>query len=223
MDIFLLKGSCKSIETTTGSDTKVNKPKRKLPSTPSGLNQDPSAALSPYASHLSITNSIDTRNCKTSESGRSSSLLVPKSPPNGQPANPIGRPKLVENVTEWLNKSFDQTNIISNNNDTVNDDSPTQYKSAHHLLNIDSSYGVTSPNQKQHRSYSVAVPIPAQVNGCEEPLVEINMNKHFYLQFQSSGQTARVNQRKDDDSGLLQVSSKNEHHSKGITVDITST
>ena len=69
----------------------------------------------------------------------------------------------LENVTEWLKKSFDQT--LQSNTDTA-----SNYKSIQYLT-----------PQKQYRSNSIS-------NTCriitDEPIVEINLNRNFYLKKQ---------------------------------------
>lgn len=116
-----------------------------------------------------------------------------------------GKPKL-ENVTEWLNKSFDQSamtgggvgatmTMTTADGDEDSGDGGVvtvgKYKSTQYLLNG------TNTAQKQHRSHSVAVAAHRQMSiAPDEPLIEINMNRQLY--FQSS----RASQRRDTDHEL---------------------
>lgn len=77
---------------------------------------------------------------------------------NASISSSVHKPKL-ENVTEWLNKSFDQSNV------------------SHHESNTSKSTNQLFVPQKQQRSNSVTHVrvIP------DEPIVEINLSKQFYL------------------------------------------
>lgn len=147
----LIDSSDSSSVNNISNNNNKSKPKRKLPSTPSGLNQDPAAETSPYASHFSllVPSIVNSNNPQ----------IITKTSPG------ISRPKLVENVTEWLNKSFDQTKLSSSSLTEKNCNEPN------------SPYNLNVSGQKQFRSHSVAVPVP--IISDNEPLIEINMNKHF--------------------------------------------
>lgn len=217
----MYKSSTKSIQSANGVvvGSKTVKPKRKLPSTPCDLNR--TAATSPYVSHLS--------------------LARPSPPPQPQPPQPTPHhvkpallisPSMDESsttkthrsprlnvdtvVTEWLNKSFDQQDV----EDTSLQE---QQQQPQRLLNVGG--GGIGGSAKQYRSHSVAAPIPA---GLDEPLVEINMNRHFIIQ--QLQQQANINNNNNNKKlplppspqqqqqrGSLAVVDKNQH-SIGFTL-----
>lgn len=93
-----------------------NKVKRKLPSTPVSLDQNSavnSVQPSPYSSHLNVNQkSHQSSNQSLNRVGQIPSVVLLS--PNNEAHNEStqNKPKL-ENVAEWLNKSFDTNTIIT--------------------------------------------------------------------------------------------------------------
>lgn len=91
-----------------------NKAKRKLPSTPISLDQNSeinSVQASPYSSHLNINQKIHQPSNLSSSKMQVPSLIL-SSNNEAQNDEKFQKPKL-ENVAEWLNKSFDTKSIAS--------------------------------------------------------------------------------------------------------------
>ena len=140
------------------------KKKRKLPLAPlEPSNFSSTRTLNNQSADLtSISSSLCTLNHNLND-------LVLAKPPiiNNVPASPtLVKPKL-ENATEWLKKSFDQSQIQTNTlSPAVNS---SKSKSTQELF---------VPTRQQRSSSD------AYLTGLDEPLVEINLNKSFYLKKQ---------------------------------------
>ena len=109
------------------------------------------------------------------------------------------KPKL-ENVAEWIKKSFDQSQKNSAVLLTTVVNSTGKSKSSHFL-----------GTQKQHRSNSVTTHTNnGRIIVTDEPLIEINLNRNFYLKKQQKSQD-ELEEHRNNRSSFSLSNAKSSH------------